>query len=269
MAMALGLGIILAIVALGMLARSNNPAPANTPAPTPDYFVTTFSGDDPFTTRLPQDNSAGLIRQITTEGYQITNNRTRQAIASVFDTSIPYDNFIIRLSGQLNADSAPASGYGIVFRYLDENNYNVFAVDGLGRFSIWVRQNGEWLELRATDENWTPNEAILPIGQPNNLEIEVFENTLTGYVNGRQVAMVIDETISAGGIGIYVASTSESQTDVTIMAYGVMEATSSMTDSMTGVDAMTGVESMTGGNSMTDEETATPEVSPQAGSDDN
>ncbi|MCU0480863.1 MAG: protein kinase [Anaerolineae bacterium] len=262
MAMSLGLGIILAIVVLGMMSR-NNPAPTNTPAPTPEYFITTFSGDDPFTTRLPQDNSAGLIRQITPQGYQITNNRTRQAVATVFNTSIPYDNFIIRLSGQLNPDSAPASGYGIVFRYVDENNYNVFAVDGLGRYSIWVRQNGEWIELRATGENWTPDEAIMPIGQPNNLEIEVFENNLVGYVNGMQVVMVTDDSISAGGIGIYVASTSESQTDVTVMSYGVMEASSSMTDSMTGV------ESMTGGNSMTDEETATPEVSSQTGSDDN
>lgn len=250
MALILGLGLILAIVVLGLLSRNNNP-----PAPiTPAYFITTFSSDDKFANLLPQDNSAGLIRQITEEGYQITNNRTRQAIASIFNTDVSYQNFIIQLAGQLNPNSAPASGYGIIFRYQDEDNYNVFGVDGLGRFSIWVRENGEWTELRQTGEDWTLDESIMPIGQPNNLEIEVSENTFTGYVNGKQVIMVQDDSLGEGKIGIYVASTSDSNTDVTIMSYRVMEASSSMTDSMTGVEAMTGADSMTG------EETATPEV---------
>ncbi len=259
MALALGLGLILVIVALGLLLRNNNPSAPETPS----YFVTTFSQTDEFANLLPQDNSAGLIRQLTSDGYRITNNRTRQAIASIFNTDVPYENFIIQLAGQLNPESAPASGYGIIFRYQDEDNYNVFAVDGLGRFSIWVREDGEWVELRQTGEDWTPNENVMPIGQPNNLEIEVSENTLTGYVNGNQVVILQDDSLDEGKIGIYVASTSDSNADVIIMSYGVMEASSSMTDSMTGVEAMTGADSMTS------EETATPETSSQTSSDDN
>ena len=259
MALGLGLALILVIVVLGLLSRNNNP-----PTPiTPDYFVTTFSSDDEFANLLPQDNSAGLTRQITTDGYQITNNRTRQAIASIFSTDTTYENFIIQMAGQLNPNSAPASGYGIIFRYQNEDNYNVFAIDGLGRFSIWVREDGEWVELRQTGEDWTFNENIMLIGQPNNLEIEVSENTLTGYINGNQVVILQDDSLDEGKIGIYVASTSDSNTNVTVMSYGIMEASSSMTDSMTGVEAMTGADSMTG------EETATPEVSSQTGSNDN
>jgi serine/threonine protein kinase len=252
MFLALGLGLILVVVVLGMMSRN---APPSTPIsePTPEFFITNFT-DDPFASRIPQDNSAGLTRQITPEGYQIINNRTRQAIATLFDTTTPYGDFIIQLTGQLNEGSASASGYGIIFRYIDEDNYNVFAVDGLGRYSIWVRYDGEWEELRDADEEWTLDEAILPIGQMNILEIEVYEDTFTAYVNGKEIIEVEDDSLDDGGIGIYVASTSESNTNVIIASYRVMESSSSMTDSMTGVDAMTGADSMTG-----EEETATPE----------
>ncbi|HRF96083.1 MAG TPA: DUF1080 domain-containing protein, partial [Aggregatilineales bacterium] len=252
MFLALGLGLILVVVVLGMMSR-NAPPSAPISEPTPEFFITNFT-DDPFASRIPQDNSAGLTRQITANGYQIINNRTRQAIATLFDTTTPYGDFIIQLTGQLNEGSASASGYGIIFRYYDEDNYNVFAVDGLGRYSIWVRYDGEWEELRDEDEDWTPDDAILPIGQMNTLEIEVSEDTFTGYVNGKEIIEVEDDSLDDGGIGIYVASTSESNTNVIIASYRVMESSSSMTDSMTGVDAMTGADSMTG-----EEETATPE----------
>jgi serine/threonine protein kinase len=251
--LSLGLGLIVAIVVLGMMSR-NAPSTPEIIVPSAEYFSTEFTSDDTVAGRFPQDNSVGLIRQITPDGYQIINNRIRQAIASVFTSDVPYTDFIIRLTGQLNTESTPASGYGIVFRYMDEDNYNVFAVDGLGRYSIWVRENRTWIELRNAGEEWTPNEAVMPIGEINTLEIEVYGDTLTGYINGRQVVTLQDDTLQAGGVGIYVASTSDANTNVLITSYQVMESTSAMTDSMTGVDSMTGAESMTG-----EEETATPE----------
>jgi len=82
----------------------------------------------------------------------------------------------------------------------------VFAVDGLGRYSIWIRQDGEWQELRDASENWTPADFIHQIGTPNRLTLEIFVDTLTGYINNERVFSFSDPTLPDGQIGIYFAT---------------------------------------------------------------
>lgn len=151
----------------------------------------------------------------------------RQKPASSGSDAI-YNGVTIEMVGRLESASQPNSAYGIVFRYSDENNYNVFAVDGRGRYSIWVRLNGEWIELRKRAENWTPDAAIQPVGKSNVLSVSLLNETLIGYVNNRQVVRVSDASLQNGQIGIYFA-TDDGEALVSVDSYRVFSTIPSMT----------------------------------------
>ncbi|MFW5692238.1 MAG: protein kinase domain-containing protein [Chloroflexota bacterium] len=266
--LAVGMSVIVLLLLAGILAerttQSADASPEDSTAITVDnemplFFSTDFTPDNLYSAGWPVDISDDLTREILSEGgYRISNRRFRTAIPSVFISESTYEEFAIRIRGGLVEDSAPASAYGIVFRYVDEDNYNVFAVDGRGRFSIWVRENGNWIELRnpdaPADERWTPSEMINPGGNMNVLGVAVSGNTLTGYVNGEPVAVVMDDTIAAGRVGIYVATSEQANATALVDMFEIMEAPTSMTgvEAMTGSDTVPEAEAMTGPDALSD-----------------
>ncbi|MFQ3657465.1 MAG: protein kinase [Anaerolineae bacterium] len=167
----------------------------------------TFTEGERFNTAW-QQNSAGVVQRVIRDGqYIITNTLRDTATTSLFNPDYyRYRDVQITMDATLTEDSAPSSAYGIVFRYQDPDNYNVFAVDGEARFSLWTRENGIWRELRDAGENWTLIDAALPRGQQNKLTIIVFRNLLVGYINSQLVVRLQEDTFSEGAIGIYTAS---------------------------------------------------------------
>ncbi len=189
------------------------------PNSTSDLTYWTQSTDDLFTRELLLEG-----------GYRLSNQRPFIAETSIANLGMGYDNISITLRGTLDPESAPASAFGIVFHYQDDANYNVFALDGLGRYSIWVLETGIWRELRDADEEWTLTEAANPIGERNRLSITVIGSFLTGYINNRQVVRVEDDTFSTGEIGIYFA-TDAGEATVVLDEYRVFPSVPSMTGS--------------------------------------
>jgi hypothetical protein len=104
----------------------------------------------------------------------------------------------------------------------------VFAVDGRGRYSIWARTEGAWVELRGENEEWTPDDSVKPIGETNGLAVSIIGDFISGYVNDTRVVRVTDGTLENGGIGIYFA-TNEGDATVTVESYGVYASVPSMT----------------------------------------
>jgi serine/threonine protein kinase len=183
----------------------------------PLEFTSTFDADDPNSELWETGGTNGVIREITPEGfYRFVNPSAGTALTTVLEDHI-YDYVTITMGVQLDSSSPENSGYGIVFRYQDEANYNVFAVDGAGRFSIWVRRAGIWDELLTADDRWTENPAVEPIGNLNRLTIRVQGSVLTGEVNGTVVTTVIDETLQTGKIGIYLATPPNVTTGATVL----------------------------------------------------
>lgn len=201
-------------------------------------FESDFSRTDG-TLELWQQNETGQERRIIDDGeYILSNTVPSIAMTALYDPSHMFDNARITLEGNLSSTSEdPNSAYGIVFRYQDADNYNVFAVDGVGRYSIWVREAGRWRELRASSENWTINDAIHPLGERNILTINIYNNMLTGYVNGVAVVELEEATFASGGVGIYMATASGGSAAAAIDRYVVetvdFAEVSSQTDSMT------------------------------------
>ena len=234
--------IILLIVNSSQLKNAGAPQPTaaatalvSVPSMTDaQYFSSTFDNSDANNLYWPSVSTAFLTHSFIDGRYQIRNMQPQTAVSTTFGTIFKYTNFAIKMVARLELDSKPASGYGIVFRYQNEDNYNVFGVDGEGRYSIWVRLEGQWQELRnQTDGNWTPNDAINKIGSDNELLLSVLFNRFTGYVNGKQVVQVTDNTLPKGGVGIYLATanTDDGEATVSVDSYDVAQSVAAMTGS--------------------------------------
>jgi serine/threonine protein kinase len=253
--LAIGLLVIVGLLVVGLIgsmADDDNDPPATEVAELGDqddlgvegmtgalYFSSDFSESDPYATYWPQDELNMISRRITSDGlYRIDSEMEGRAVATIFEEGSEYHDFTLEMTGLLDESSSPTSGYGIIFRYVDDENYNVFAVDGLGRFSIWVREAGTWRELRGEADNWTLDDTVLPIGEMNTLTVEVTGSQIYGYVNGTRVASVMDDTIPTGGIGIYLASPQNGRTGVVVDTFEVTESEISSADSMTGDEPM-------------------------------
>jgi hypothetical protein len=187
------------------------------------YFTSTFDTSDPQLVHWPQRGNDLLTREVTPDGFfRFRNTSPREAVTTIFEPDYTYTNVVITMEGLLEEDSQVASAFGIVFRYVDEDNYNVFAVDGAGRYSIWVRERGRWRELRG--ERWTPDEAIRRVGESNRLTVEAAGDHFVGSVNGQVVADVNDATIASGNVGIYLATSDSGIASALIDSYSVSEA---------------------------------------------
>ncbi|MEO8396874.1 MAG: protein kinase, partial [Chloroflexota bacterium] len=196
------------------------------------YFDSTFDAGDANNLYWPTLSTTFLTSSFVDGRYQLRNTQPQTAETGIFQTTTSYTNFAIKMVARLEPNSKDASGYGIVFRYQDEDNYNVFAVDGEGRYSIWVRVEGQWQELRGLDdENWTPDDAIHKIGEDNELIITVVVGRFTGFVNGKQVFQLSDGTLKGAKIGIYLATanTDEGEATVSIDSYAINRSVAAMT----------------------------------------
>ncbi|MFZ4812974.1 MAG: serine/threonine protein kinase [Phototrophicaceae bacterium] len=177
-------------------------------------FESGFDEDDPLVGsywllgRTMDANASGEILRARGENgtYIFTNSIQNRAATTVLQDYFYDEDIVITVDIMLTEDSPVSSGYGLVFHYLDENNYGVFAVDGAGRYSVWFLENREWRELRGLDETWTPNDAIHPLGLVNQLRLEVRGATLMGYVNDIEVLTLTDDTMTSGMVGVYLAT---------------------------------------------------------------
>ena len=235
-----GFAVMAALIVVLLLVVLGISRAAQTSAPTPNasairsvtgenFFYTRFRNEDPAATYWPQENEPPFTHAIEDGAYRVSTGLPFTAETVLYQGGDAYGNVLVYLDGQLAADSAPASAFGLVFRYQDADNYNVFAVDGLGRFSIWTRQDGQWRELRNDPAGpWTPNEAIKPIGEKNVLTLEIRGDQFTGFVNNQRVTQVTDATFGPGRIGMYIGSDDGASTAL-IDEYRVRAVTTSMT----------------------------------------
>lgn len=238
--LAIGLALIAFVLVIALLIQSPDETGQETASlniadsMTGDiFFSSTFDEEDTMMDAWDISDNEFISRDVVDGQYVINNRRSNTATTSLFDQIYTYDNVIISMDAHLVDAESQASGYGIVFRYVDAENYNVFAVDGRGRYSIWVRENGEWLELRQAESSWTSHPAVNLQTDNNTLTIEIYENTFTGLVNDVEVVQIEDDTIDKGGIGIYLATTPQGEATIEVDSFTVSESiisTTSMTD---------------------------------------
>ena len=100
---------------------------------------------------------------------------------------------------------------GLIFRFVDEENFYFFAVSNLGTYSLWKLVDNEWeaiLDWTETDALQTDAEAI------NRLSVLTEGSQITLLANDVALAQLEDDTFATGAVGLMVGTFDEVGVDV-------------------------------------------------------
>ena len=115
-------------------------------------------------------------------------------------------NFYLEINGTFAGECGGKDRYGLIFRAPDTSEGYLLSIscDGSYRLSTWENEEKKYSSLKP----WTTSDLIdAGPGGVNRLGIKADGNTLTAYINGRQVFEVEDSTFGTGRFGILVAAT--------------------------------------------------------------
>jgi hypothetical protein len=90
--------------------------------------------------------------------------------------------------------------YGLVCRYVDENNFYFFEISSDGYSGIGKYKDNQLVMIGAVQMQ--PSEAIVQGAATNRLRADCVGTTLTLYVNGTQVAQGSDTDFTKGEVGL-------------------------------------------------------------------
>jgi Domain of unknown function (DUF4388) len=103
----------------------------------------------------------------------------------------------------------PGGGYGLVIRDQSPDPLNginqdasfyVMETGDLGDIGVWRRDGDHWVDLVP----WVHSASVRVGGSPNDLTVRAIGDQLTFIVNDTEVASVQDNTLEAGGVGVFV-----------------------------------------------------------------
>ena len=108
---------------------------------------------------------------------------------------------------EMEVEATPQSAdtditYGIIFRYVDDNNYYRFDVSPDGFFLVTKFENGEWHTL----VDWTASDAINTGQTTNVLKVSAFGNEITVFANGQELSRITDDSFSGGNFGFFTST---------------------------------------------------------------
>jgi hypothetical protein len=122
-----------------------------------------------------------------------------------------YDIANVSLSVEAHSVAGPDDNeYGVIFRYLDGDNFYMFSISSDGQYHVQMQLDNEWVTLKA----WTKS-ALIHQGQATNLiRIEARGTELQFFVNGELLTIVDDATFASGNFGLVVGTFDEGGVEV-------------------------------------------------------
>ncbi len=179
--------------------------PDRSPVALPDNAGETLYADD-----FSSDNGDwGIIDGIVLAGQELQievpeiNNYVWTIIADTFDA------FDYQVDGR-KLGGPDDNSYGVVYRFVDENNFYTFEVSSDGFYVINKFQDGEWTPL--TD--WKSSPLVNTGFGTNVVEVEGIGSLYKFYINGVLVETLSDDTFSGGSIGVIASSYAEPNVSV-------------------------------------------------------
>ena len=117
----------------------------------------------------------------------------------VWDTpGYDFDDFTLQVYVQQTAGDE-SNAYGLLFRYMDGDNFYRFAITGDGNFSLFKQEEGEWVAI----VDWRESAYLDPIGEPNLLKAICQGSQITIYANDRELVSVTDDSFTQGDVGLF------------------------------------------------------------------
>jgi Tol biopolymer transport system component len=114
-------------------------------------------------------------------------------------------DFEIEVDARLE-DGADANSFGLIFRFVDRNNFYRYDISGDGYYLVSKFVDGEWITL----VDWTPSEFINQGQQATNvLKVAAFGPEITLWVNGQTLVSFTDDSLPGGNFGFFTGTFAE------------------------------------------------------------
>ena len=111
------------------------------------------------------------------------------------------DDFVFRVDVVQPAGDE-GNAYGVLFRYVDSDNFYRFGITGGGLFSLFMQQQDEWITL----VDWRQSAYLNPLGELNRLKVICQGDQITLYANDHELVNVTEDTFARGDIGLFAAA---------------------------------------------------------------
>ncbi len=102
--------------------------------------------------------------------------------------------------------------YGIICRYIDQNNFYGFLISSDGYYGITKRKNGEHSVISA--KAMEPGSSIRTGIATNHIRADCIDSTLTLYINGSKAAEITDPEYKIGDVGLLAGSFTQTGVDI-------------------------------------------------------
>jgi len=113
-----------------------------------------------------------------------------------------FDDLKLVADAQFISGTQNKSVVGLVFRFVDWENYYEFLVSPAGTFKLRKQLADAWVDI----EGWTSHDAIRQGVATNTLAVIAEGSSITCYVNEEEVFSTSDSSFASGQIGLVAVS---------------------------------------------------------------
>lgn len=103
-----------------------------------------------------------------------------------------------------------ANGYGVIFRYIDNQNFYRFDIGGDSTWAVSRRMREQWIHLSELKSS----SAIKPNPSSNTLRIVARGDAFEFYANGTLLGTINDSNLPIGRIGLFASTFDDPKTQV-------------------------------------------------------
>ncbi|MFN2186786.1 MAG: hypothetical protein ACK2UU_22625 [Anaerolineae bacterium] len=144
-------------------------------------------------------DNGGTSGKYVDGGYRLAVNlKDYMAWSHPADTKELRD-FAIEVDAR-QVDGSLDSTFGPIVRVqAEDEHYYWFQISGDGYYSVELKEQGEWIRL----QEWQPSDAINQgLDAINRIRVICYSDRFSFYVNDTRLAVVVDDTLRAGIIGL-------------------------------------------------------------------
>jgi hypothetical protein len=184
-------------------------------------YANSIQVDDPAIAAI-QAETPTYVEEFDQEPFDWSPNVSEGIDQAVVDGALQFDVGVATSLGWMGMPAYPISyyleveievgdpiveaEYGILFNYQNAQNFDFFAIDTAGRYSLWRLAANQWEESIP----WTEGPMLTSgAGSANRIGLLVQENVITLVGNGEVIEVYEDSAPTAGGLALAVGTFAE------------------------------------------------------------
>lgn len=109
-----------------------------------------------------------------------------------------FQDFALEVNAR-QVTGALESSYGVLLRYIDDDNFYRFDLTGDGYYAVLKLERGEWDTLA----DWQASERVKPQGEVNLIKVVCQGPRMSFYVGDEELISVEDSSFERGDVGLF------------------------------------------------------------------